>query len=76
MKTVHVCNIIFHCTKQENKLNHILLVIILCFQVLQEMFSDNEKNPILILSHALGAENENRIVKMFSCKVNSQGAEK
>ena len=36
----------------------------------------NEKNPILIFSHALGAENENRVVKMFSCKVNSQGVEK
>ena len=75
MKTVHGYNIIFPCTKQGNKLNHIFVSHNFMFSNITRDVSDNEKNRILILSHALGVENLNRVIKMFLCKINFQCVE-
>ena len=75
MKTVHEYNIIFPCTKQGNKLNHTFVSHNFMFSNITRNVSDNEKNRILILSHALGVENLNRVIKMFLCKINFQCVE-
>ena len=49
---MYVINTMFPCTSKEISWIILLLVIISCFQILQEILSDNEKNPILILLHA------------------------
>ena len=75
MKTVHGYNIIFPCTKQGNKLNHTFVSHNFMLSNITRDVSDNEKNRILILSHALGVENLNRVIKMFLCKINFQCVE-
>ena len=75
MKTVHGYNIIFPCTKQGNKLNHTFVSHNFMFSNITRNVSDNEKNRIPILSHALGVENLNRVIKMFLCKINFQCVE-